>query len=64
MVGFPLRLSNHYRHRHDLHHTIFAPTTSIGTKHVGSDLFSADIVILGEAIPCALTSFGRYPTSG
>lgn len=25
------------------------PTTSIGTKHVGSDLFSADIVILGEA---------------
>lgn len=27
---------------------IFAPTTSIGTKHVGSDLFSADIFILGE----------------
>ena len=26
------------------------PTTSIGAKHVGSDLFSADIVILGEAI--------------
>lgn len=48
MVGFPLRLSNHYRHSHDLYHAIFAPTTSIGTKHVGSDLFSADIFILGE----------------